>query len=291
MDALIKGREVLLLDGAMGTQLIARGLKQGDWSIAWNLDRAEDVLAVHKSYVEAGSDCLTTNTFCGSPIMMARSGHAHRFEELNRGSVAIAKEASAGRCMVLGNIGPCGDFLAPLGDLETSDLTRAVKNQARILVESGVDGFIVETMSDTNEMETTVQALREFGLPIIASFTFEKGAIGLQTALGTEPAQAIATAIDAGASIVGANCGTSLSLQDYQVLGGAILDAAPKTPVILQPNAGSPRLRGDQFEYDLTPEDFATWAQAVVARGVSVIGGCCGTSPAHIRAVSRALRS
>ena len=291
MKSLFVDREVLILDGAMGTQLILRGLKMGEASIAWNVDRPQDVLAVQKSYADAGSNCLTTNTFSGSPIMMQRSGLSSRFEELNRAAVAIAKEASAGRCHVLGDIGPCGDFLEPLGELEESKLAESVKKQARILVEAGVDGFIVETMSDPDEIRVSIEALVEFGLPIVASFTYERSASGMQTMMGTKPNQAVAAAIGAGARAVGANCGTSLSLHDYLVLVGEILRACGGAPVMLQPNAGSPKSVGENFIYDVTPAHFATWAQAAVGMGVQLIGGCCGTTPAHIRAASQLLHS
>jgi len=283
MKTLLQDNGVLVMDGAMGTQLIERGLGQGQSSFIWNAEHAEQILSVHRSYADAGANCLTTNTFSGSPIMLDRSGIGHRFVVLNRLAVDLAREASSGRCKILGDIGPCGDFLEPLGDLTDFELEKSVRTQGEILADAGVDGFIVETMSDPNEMRVTLSALTHFELPIIASFTYERSAMGARTMMGNSPAEACRIAIEAGANVVGANCGTSLNLDDYLEIGRELLSAANGVPVMLQPNAGTPiEDQLGHFEYGVSPDSFGTWAEKALRIGVRVIGGCCGTTPAHI---------
>lgn len=280
----------LVLDGAMGTELIAKGLRNGEASIEWNIDHPDEVWDVHRSYVLAGSATITTNTFGGNAVMLRRHGLEARMVELNREAAALAKSASMGRVRVLGDIGPCGEFLEPLGDLEPEELVCAVREQAAVLASAGVDGFIVETMSDPAEVTVVVATLKAyFGLPVIASFTYEKGVHGYQTMMGNPPALATKAAIEAGADAVGANCGTSLGLHDYVLIAEQILRAAESVPVVLQPNAGTPDQTADGYQYSVTPEAFGEWAVDVMGRGVKGVGGCCGTTPKHIEAVCSAL--
>lgn len=281
--------EVTILDGAMGTQLIALGLEAGQPSVIWNAENPTAVRGVHKSYADAGSNFLITNTFGGSAVMLDRCGWAGRLEELNRSAVALARDASEARCRILGDIGPCGEFLEPFGELTERSLADAVKLQAQVLADCGVDGFIVETMSDPNEMQVTVSTAKRLGLPVYATFTYERGACGFQTMMGTSPAEATRLACEAGADAVGANCGTSLSLDDYLELAKVILASAAGLPVLLQPNAGTPVDTGAGFTYALSDKAFADWARRAAALGVAIIGGCCGTAPAHIAAARAAL--
>jgi len=290
MKPLFLNHETLVMDGAMGTELIKRGLVQGQPSMIWNVERSSDVLAVHRSYADAGCQCLTTNTFGGSTLMLDKYGLADRFEELNRLAVHLAREAAEGRCFILGDIGPCGEFLEPLGDLSDLQLSEAVKQQAGVLVAAGVDGFIVETMSDPAEMHVTVSALKSFNLPIISSYTFERTANSRQTMMGTSPREAALVAIHAGADAIGANCGTSMSLDDYLAVAEELLGCAHELPVLLQPNAGTPISTDDGYAYGVTPADFAVWAKAAADAGVKIIGGCCGTTPAHIAAVAEVIK-
>jgi len=290
MSSLILGGEILIMDGAMGTELIKRGLTQGQPSMIWNADRPSDVLSVHRSYADAGSDCITTNTFGGSTLMLDRYGLRDRFEELNRLAVHLAREAAEGRSFILGDIGPCGDFLEPLGDLTDAELADEVKRQADVLAEAGVDGFIVETMSDPNEMHVTVSAIKAIGLPIIGSYTYERTLDTRQTMMGTSPREASLVAIHAGADAIGANCGTSLSLEDYLAIGEELQTCSHGTPILLQPNAGTPVATADGYAYAVTPAEFAEWAIRAAALGVRIVGGCCGTTPEHIAAVAAAIK-
>jgi 5-methyltetrahydrofolate--homocysteine methyltransferase len=279
-------RTALVLDGAMGTRLIAKGLALGDPSILWNVDRPDAVWAVHRSYADAGSQSLTANTFGGSPLMLARHGIADRMVELNSAGVSLAKEAAGGKCLVMGDIGPAGDFLEPMGDLTETVLRDAVKAQAEVLVSGGVDALIVETMSDPEEMRVTIQALKEFGLPVLATFTYERIGDSFKTMMGTTPEQATKVALEAGAGAVGANCGTSLSLDDYLLLGEVLTRVAEGAPVILQPNAGSPIATPDGTRYETTAAAFGAWACKALNLGVRVLGGCCGTTEEHIQALA-----
>jgi 5-methyltetrahydrofolate--homocysteine methyltransferase len=290
MKSFFSDKEILVMDGAMGTQLIAHGLPQGHPSILWNVERPALVFCVHESYADAGADWLTTNTFGGSTLMLNRSGLGDRLRELNLSAVDLARKAARGRCRVLGDIGPCGGFLEPLGELTEVELAEAVDAQAWILADAGVDGFVVETMSDPNEMRVTVAAVKRYGLPIIASYTYEHAAGGCRTMMGVRPYDASRTALEAGADIVGANCGTSLSLDDYLLLGQELVDAAEGVPVMLQPNAGTPVATDGGLSYRVSPTDFAAWAQCATTLGVRIIGGCCGTRPAHIAAAAHAVK-
>ncbi len=291
MKSFFLNHDVLVMDGAMGTQLIQLGLTHGHPSMLWNVERPQAVSSVHRSYADAGCNCLTTNTFGGSTLMLARYGLLERFEELNRQAVRLAKEAAEGRCFILGDIGPCGDFLEPLGDLTELELADAVKRQADQLLAEGIDGFIVETMSDTTEMQVTVSALKSFGLPIISSYTYERNGETYQTMMGTTPKQAALAAFHAGADAIGANCGTSLSLDDYLAIGADLMSCCHGLPVLLQPNAGTPIATPDGFEYGVSPADFAEWAETAAKLGIKIVGGCCGTTPDHIKAVAEALHS
>jgi 5-methyltetrahydrofolate--homocysteine methyltransferase len=290
MNRLFDHRKHLVLDGAMGTQLIARGLQLGHPSILWNVERPDAVLDVQQKYADAGANCLTTNTFSGSPIMLDRSGISDRFEEVNKAAVAIAKQASAGRCKLLGDIGPSGEFLEPLGDMTEEQLADSVRKQAALLFAEGVDAFIVETMADPNEMRIAIQTVKEFGLPVIATYTFEQTAVGIRTMMGNSPSEACMVAIEAGADAVGANCGSSLNLHDYLKIANEIVERAGDIPVLLQPNAGAPTERDGVYVYDVSTHAYGEWAALAVREGVRLIGGCCGTSPEHIHAVAQAIQ-
>lgn len=289
INRLFGSRERLVLDGAMGTQLIALGLIQGEASIRWNVDHPDEVSTVHRSYSDAGANLLTSNTFGGSPLMLSRFGLGDRMAELNQAAVSLARTAGGGRCQVLGDIGPCGEILEPYGDLTEEALGQSVRAQAEVLARAGVDGFIVETMTDPNEMRVAVQAVKPLGLPILATYAFARHASTFRTIFGASVGEATLAALAAGADAVGANCGTSLSLPDYLELAKDVLEVAGSVPVILQPNAGSPTETGDGFKYSVGPEEFAAWACGAASAGVRILGGCCGTGPVHIRAMAEAL--
>ncbi|MCX6896834.1 MAG: homocysteine S-methyltransferase family protein [Verrucomicrobia bacterium] len=284
----------LCCDGAMGTQLLARGLKTNECGMAWNVTRPGDVGAIHQAYRNGGCDLITTNSFGGTRFVLAGHQLAARVAELNRAAAAVARAGTGENGWVLGDVGPFGDFLEPLGDTTADDLRAAFRDQIAALIAGGADAILVETMVDPAEAIVGVEAAKSCSadVPVIVTYAFQKSAPGeFRTIMGTTVAEAVQRAIAAGADIVGTNCGTSLTLDDYVELGRQLVAAAGKTPVIVQPNAGSPRLENDCAIYDATPEQMAETALKLLGVGVRIIGGCCGTTPAHLAAMSRAIKA
>lgn len=287
-------RRPMVCDGAMGTQLIARGLGPGECAERWNLEQAPRVASVHEAYLAAGCDMVTTNTFGGTTATLERHGLAERAGEVNRCGAALARraaDAAGGLRFVLGDIGPFGGFLEPVGEMRPDELLAMFQRQAEALAAGGVDGFIVETMVDPAELSLAVRAARGVGKPVMATYAFNAVEDGFRTIMGTTAEEAMRAAIEAGADAAGTNCGTSLSLEQYAQLAERLLGAAGNTPVIVQPNAGSPVMLDGQLQYRATPEDMAALAQRLLGLGVRVIGGCCGTTPAHLGAMARTVRA
>ncbi len=283
----------LLADGAMGTQLMALGLPSGACGMEWNVSRPDAVRGIHAAYRAAGCDLITTNSFGGSAIALGRHGMERRTAELNRAAAQVARGAAGAAGWVLGDVGPCGDFLEPLGDLTAEELGAAFREQIAALLEGGADAVIIETMSDPAEMEIAIAAARGCrpDVPVIATYAFQKAAAAFRTLMGTGVGEAVARARDAGAAVVGANCGTGLELDDYVELCRELAAAAGDLPVIVQPNAGSPQLLGGVIRYQAAPEQMAATAGRLREAGARIIGGCCGTTPGHLAAMARALRA
>jgi 5-methyltetrahydrofolate--homocysteine methyltransferase len=287
-------RRVLLCDGAMGTELMARGLVAGVAGETWNLDHPGDVEAIHRAYAAAGCDLLTTNSFGGSAISLRRHGLDGKARELNLEAARIARQAAGDRAFVLGDIGPCGEFLEPLGELTPAGLSAVFHDQAAALCEGGADGIIIETMGDVAELAAAVAAAKQVSdWPVFATFAFGRGeGAEFRTMMGTPVADALGAAVSAGADVVGANCGTGLDLPDYLRLAQALVAAAKATgtTVILQPNAGAPAMVNDKLTYPASPADMIGLIAPLVKMGVRVIGGCCGTSPKHLAAMAAAIK-
>lgn len=280
-------------DGAMGTQLMAAGLAPGQCGERWNLTRPNDVTQIHQRYHDAGCQLITTNTFGGTRTQLARHACEDQLQKLNQNAATIAANVVGDHGWALGDIGPFGDFLEPFGEYTTAQLIDIFTQQAAALHEGGVDAFVVETMADTNELTAAVYAAHQAAphLPVIATFAFQKSGDQFNTMMGVCVQQAVDAARAAGADIVGANCGTALDLVDYRRLADLLLHAADDTPVILQPNAGSPRQTEAGTSYDATPDDMASLAKDLVASGVAIVGGCCGTTPDHLRAIAAAVNA
>jgi 5-methyltetrahydrofolate--homocysteine methyltransferase len=277
----------------MGTQLLARGLTSGECGMLWNLNRPGDVGGVHLAYRNAGCDLITTNSFGGTRFALEKHGLTARVAELNRAAARVARAAAGENGWVLGDVGPFGDFLEPVGEVEADDLRAAFRDQIAALIAGGADAILVETMSDPAEAVVGVEAAKacDPNIPVIVTYAFQKTAPGeFRTMMGTTAAEAMQRAIQAGADIVGTNCGTGLSLEDYVELAKQLVAAAGQTPVIVQPNGGSPRMENGKTIYDATPEHMAAAAKQLLATGVRIIGGCCGTTPEHLAAMSRAVR-
>lgn len=282
----------LCCDGAMGTQLFARGLGSGSCGMLWNVERPGDVAGIHLAYRDAGCDLITTNSFGGSRFSLEPHALTERVAELNRAAARVARTAAGDHGWVLGDVGPFGDFLDPVGDVTADELREALQVQIAALLEGGADAILVETMSDPAEAVVGVEAAKACDpkVPVIVTYSFQKTSTGeFRTMMGTSVSDAIGRATDAGASIVGTNCGTALSLDDYLKLAAELVSAAGSAMVIVQPNAGSPRIENGLTFYDATPEEMATTATRLLAAGVHIVGGCCGTTPAHLAAMSRAI--
>lgn len=275
----------LLCDGAMGTQLMARGLAPGASGMLWNLNRPDTVQSIHQAYRDAGCTLITTNSFGGTRCALALHGAADRVAELNRAAAQLARAAAGPVGYVLGDVGPFGGFLEPLGDMEPDELEEIFAEQIAALASGGADAILIETMVDPGEVAVALQAAMRCapGLPRVVTYAFQKSASDtFRTIMGTTPEMAVAAARDAGADIVGANCGTGLGFEDYLLLAKQLVAAAGKLPVILQPNAGAPRMEGEACIYDASPTEFANALADLRSAGVRIVGGCCGTSPAHL---------
>lgn len=281
-----------LLDGAMGTQLFARGVEPGTCNDALNLDAPDIVRTVHEAYVQAGSNAVITNTFGANRLMLARHGHADRVREINAAGARIAREAAGEDRYVLGDIGPGGDFLQPLGTLEPAQLKGAFAEQAQALLEGGADGIIIETMTALDELELAIEAARSVAgdAPVFASMSFDKGAAGFRTMMGVDVPAAVQKMLSLGVGAVGFNCGTA-TLGEYIALAGeyvaAVRSAGEDATIFAEPNAGKPELIDGQAIYRVTPDEFADAAEKILATGIGVLGGCCGTAPEFIEAVAR----
>ncbi|QNN23200.1 hypothetical protein HED60_13265 [Planctomycetales bacterium ZRK34] len=281
---------VLLCDGAMGTQLIAAGLEVGVCGEGWNLDHADCVEAIHRRYLDAGCDMVTTNTFQATRTALAMHGLDDQVAPISQAAAELARRAAGDAAWVLGDVGPFGGFLEPMGDVTIDQLHDIFTEQIAALDAGGVDAVIVETMSDPAESATAVRAAKTLAnRPVIATFAFQKAGDRMLTMMGTDPAAALAAVLDAGADIVGANCGTGLDLDDYVRLAEQLVDAAGSAPVILQANAGSPVQRDGQTHFPATPNDMARAVRRFRDAGVRLIGGCCGTTPEHLAAMRTAL--
>lgn len=279
---------VVIGDGAMGTELQRAGLPIGECGEAWASAHPDRLQAIHEAYLAAGSEVILTNSFGANPWVLARYELADRYERLNREAAAIARRAAGGRAVVLGDIGPCGRFLRPLGDVDPADLADAFLRQARALLDGGADGIIVETMSAIDEAVAAVAAARQAGAPVIVgSMAFDELPNGrVRTMMGVSPEQAARALVEAGAHIVGANCGTEMRFESFVAVVRAYRSAS-SNPVMIQANAGRPELVDGAAVYRLAPDEFAAGMALVREAGATVLGGCCGTTPAHIDALRR----
>lgn len=287
LSRLSSGRAIVA-DGAMGTMLQAAGLPAGMPPEGWLLENPDPVCNVHRAYIEAGADLILTCTFGGTRARLARKGLAERVAEVNRRAVEIARQAAGSRAYVAGDIGPLGEFLAPLGKLTYAQAVEIFAEQAAALAGAGVDVLYVETMSDLNEARAAVEGAQQAasGIPIFATLSFDSHG---RTNMGVRPEQAVETLLALGVTACGANCGATL-----EMTAGAIAkmhETAPRAFLIAKPNAGKPRLVGQETVYDATPDGMAEYARKFLALGVRVIGGCCGSTPAHITAIAAAVRS
>jgi len=286
---------LFLLDGAMGTQLIARGIEVGKCNDYLNVESPDVVSDIHRSYFEVGSDAVLTNTFGANRYALGRHRLAEEAVKINSAGAQIARRAAGQEKYVLGDIGPSGDFLEPLGSLRQEELKEAFAQQAKALLDGGVDGFIIETMTALDEVTITIEAVKSVigSMPVLASMSFDKAGDDFKTMMGVDVEAAVAKIVSLGVDAVGFNCGT-LSLDEYIELAekfvSAVRGLSADMIIYAEPNAGKPELVEDQAVYKVSPEDFAVAAEKIHSAGVNIIGGCCGTGPAHIKALAKKLR-
>ena len=280
----LRAGDVLVGDGAWGTLLMARGVRPGEAPESLNLTRPRVIEEIALLYLEAGADLITTNTFGGSPARLRQFGLDGETEAVNRAAVEAVRRAARGRAYVSASVGPSGHLLKPYGDADPADIGAGYERQIRALVEAGADLVCIETMTDLAEAALAVRAARTVApdLPVMATMTFETTRRGFFTVMGVSVAQAIRGLSEAGADILGSNCGNGSAAMvaiagDFKALTGR--------PIAIQPNAGLPEPQDGSLVYPETPEFMAEQARGLLAAGVAIIGGCCGTTPAHTRAL------
>lgn len=276
----------VLTDGAWGTQLQARGLGVGEFPDLWNLTHPVQVLAVAQSYVDAGSRVILTNTFGANRIRLTEAGEGERVAEINRVGARLSKEAANGKAKVFASMGPSGKMLIA-GEVTPEELLDAFAEQARALAEGGADAIIVETMSDLDEARLAVEAVRQTGLPVIASMVFDSGKDKDRTMMGATPEQVAEALAAAGADVIGANCG--LGIEFFAPICRR-LKTAGGLPVWIKPNAGMPELVGTETVYKTDAATFAAAVPALVEAGADFVGGCCGSTPEFVRAMNSIMR-
>ena len=282
-------KSALASDGAMGTMLQEAGLTDGGSPELWNVERPEEIEKILEAYASAGASFITTNTFGGTRGRLGMHGLESRVEELNKAGAAIARKVADRHpgVFVMGDIGPSGDLMEPMGTLTLDSGKELFAEQIRGLVAGGVDAILIETMSDLGDVEAAVNAAHEVapGLPVIVTLSFDTN---LRTMMGVKPAAAVTQLAAMGVRIIGANCGRGVD--EMLLIAKELVGARPEGVfIITQSNAGLPKLQGDVFIYDGSPEDMADYARQMVELGINIIGSCCGSTPAHTRAIASTL--
>lgn len=278
--------DVLLCDGGMGTSLQQLAGKV-DCPERLNLERPDVVAAAHKGFYDAGSDMVETNSFGGTRSRLAMHDLADQTVEISRRAAEIARSVCPDGCYVIGSIGPSGEMLEPFGDATPEALSDIFAEQAGALASGGVDAIVVETMMDAEEARLAVTAAKEVtGLPVIATMTFAVGPSGVRTRWGVDPESAVRALEDAGADVIGSNCGDGF---DEMIRAIGQMKVYANRPLIAQANAGVPEMVDDELVYHDTPDQIRPKAARLLDIGLGILGGCCGTTPAHIRAMRELL--
>ncbi|PHX75847.1 MAG: hypothetical protein CK545_02970 [Actinobacteria bacterium] len=287
-EALAQG--TLVSDGAMGTMLQESGLDDGGAPELWNVEHPDRIEAVLEAYAAAGANLITTNTFGGTAGRLAMHGLEDRLYELNKAGAEMARKVADRHpnCFVMGDVGPSGELMDPMGTLTLESAKEIFAAQIKALVDGGVDAILIETMSDLAEVEAAVNAAKEVAphLPIIATMSFDTN---LRTMMGVKPTLAVTYLASLGVRIIGANCGRGID--EMRVIAKELVDARPDGVfIITQSNSGLPKLVGDTFIYEGTPDEMGKYATEMKSLGVNVVGSCCGSTPAHTAAISAAVQ-
>jgi 5-methyltetrahydrofolate--homocysteine methyltransferase len=278
----LRDRKILLLDGAMGTQLDKRGLMSRGLN---NLDSPEAVLEIHQEYCKCGCNAITTNTLTMNRIYIETHNVGVDVREVNKAGAKLARQAAANDQYVLGDISSTGQLLKPYGTYKESQFYDTFTEQAQILAESGVDGFIIETMFDLNEALCALRACKDnFSLPVIVSIAFKTETNGARTMMGNSAEDCAKCLADTGADIIGANCGDLDPTQMSVVV--SLIKSTTTLPILAQPNAGKPKLIDDKTIFEMAPEPFVAGMEKCLSAGANLVGGCCGTTPEHIQALA-----
>lgn len=282
VEQLLADRPVIT-DGAWGTQLQASGLPIGACPDEWNLSHAEEVEAVPRAYVEAGSQIVLTNTFRANRVALADYGLGEQVEAINRVGAEISRRAAGDRAHVFASIGPSGKMLM-MGEVSDDELRAAFADQARALADGGAHALVIESMGDLAEVKLAIEAAKGTGLPVVACMCFDSGADLDRTLMGTTPEQAAEELSAAGVDVVGANCGQGIA--GYVDICRRLRSATDR-PIWIKANAGIPELVDDHPVYKTSPEEFASYGPALVEAGADFVGGCCGTRPEFVTALKK----
>jgi methionine synthase I (cobalamin-dependent) len=276
-------RRTVLFDGAMGTTLIASGLSAGESPEGWNLTRGDVIAGIHKAYAAAGADVLQTNTLGGTRMKLKATGLDEKMVDINVQAARLARQFCPEHCYVAGDIGPTGQFLPPVGTCTPEEMEQTFREQAGILAAEDIDLFVVETFYDLQETLLAVRAVRSVSqLPIVATITFDCKPKGFFTIMGDTPADCARELGQAGADVVGSNCGMGST---DMVAIAPLFRQSTDLPVLIQPNRGQPEMVDGQLTYRQTPEAFADDILKIVRAGADAVGGCCGTTPEFIQLI------
>jgi methionine synthase I (cobalamin-dependent) len=279
--------EILIADGATGTMLQAAGLPAGTPGEAWILERPEEIVRLHSAYLEAGSQILLTSTFGGTRARLKATGLDVQVTEINRRAAELTRQVAGDDVYVAGDIGPSGQMMVPIGSLTYEAAVELFGEQAQALAAGSVDFIYIETMSDLQEAKAAVEgARRGCDLPVFCTFSFDTHG---RTSMGVSPSQAAQAMAELGVPAIGANCGHAP--EEVMDILPQMRKGAPDAYLIAKPNAGLPRMVERQVVYDATPDSMADLACRYADLGARIIGGCCGSSPAHIAAIAAAIRN
>ncbi len=286
----LKAGDVIVADGAMGTMLFQRGLKAGDCPESLNLSNSQILGDIARLYFNAGAEIIQTNTFGASPMKLLEYGLEDKTEEINANAVAAVKRVVGDRAYVSGSCGPSGRILKPYGDTEPEELTRGFERQLNALIKAGIDVVCVETMTDLREAILAVEAAKAVSplTPVMATMTFDETPRGFFTIMGVSIEEALAGLQESGADVIGSNCGNGI---EKMIEIASVFTSISPLPVIIQSNAGQPEMKNGQLFYTESPDFFAEKTKELIDGGVSIIGGCCGTTPEHIREIRKVIDS